>query len=181
MKLHEFDVLPIEGWNKQFKAISSLPTEKAVEEINMLRDVLIDEISIIVADSEEEIVDEKSNAYVWDKDEKKVIYLHHKTAVYLETLSLSSLLSIAERLDKVIRKAKIDHKEVECKNIVVGFSTETFSKDVLVSMTDNQKHEWALNDENEDCVIYDSLNDFFNELNDDLVDTENMYWFTIKV
>lgn len=179
MKLHEFDVLPIEGWNEQFKAISSLPTEHVVDGVNQLRDVLLDEISIIVADSEEEIIDEKGNSYTWDKEEKKVVYMHCGLSVYLDSLSVATLLTIVERLDKAIRKAKIDHKEVMCKNIVVGFPCETYSKNVLGSMTDHQKHEWALNDE--DCVIYDSLNDFFNEMNDDLVDTENMYWFSIKI
>ena len=65
------------------------------------------------------------------------------------------------------------------KQIVVGFPTYEYSLDFLGALTDRQKYEYAL-DMNE-AVIYDCVDDFFNELNNDYVDTENMYWFNINV
>lgn len=63
-------------------------------------------------------------------------------------------------------------------HLVVGFPIDIDSDIDYNSLTDRQKYEMAL--ENQDAVIYDSPKDFFNELNEDIVDTENMYWFIIK-
>ena len=63
-------------------------------------------------------------------------------------------------------------------HLVVGFPIDIDSDIEYNSLTDRQKYEMAL--ENQDAVIYDSPKDFFNELNEDIVDTENMYWFIIK-
>ena len=63
-------------------------------------------------------------------------------------------------------------------HLVVGFLIDIDSDIDYNSLTDRQKYEMAL--ENQDAVIYDSPKDFFNELNEDIVDTENMYWFIIK-
>ena len=63
-------------------------------------------------------------------------------------------------------------------HLVVGFPIDIDSDIDYNSLTDRQKYEMAL--EKQDVVIYDNPKDFFNELNEDIVDTENMYWFIIK-
>ena len=68
------------------------------------------------------------------------------------------------------------------KMIVVGFPIdfEPFkSKEYYDGLNDRQKHEHALEDE--EAIIYDNVNDFFNEMNEDLVDTENNYWYLIQI
>lgn len=63
------------------------------------------------------------------------------------------------------------------KQIVVGFEVDSLLD--YKKMSDRQLHEKALY--TEDAVIYDSPKDFFAELNEDYVDTENMYWFLINI
>ena len=63
-------------------------------------------------------------------------------------------------------------------HIVVGFPIDIDDNIDYNALTDRQKHELALS--NDDAIIYDSPKDFFNELNEDLVDTENVMWFLIK-
>ena len=68
------------------------------------------------------------------------------------------------------------------KMIVVGFPIEFESyksKEYYDSLNDRQKHEHALYDE--EAIIYDNVNDFFNEMNEDLVDTEHNYWYVIQI
>lgn len=65
------------------------------------------------------------------------------------------------------------------KQIVVGFQIEIDSNIDYKKLSDRQLHEIALY--TEDAVIYDSPKDFFAELNNDFVDTENMYWFLISI
>lgn len=60
---------------------------------------------------------------------------------------------------------------------VLGFSVDDYERVSLDRMTDRQLNEMALDDEG--CVIYDTLFDFQGALNDDLVDTENMFWYFI--
>ena len=70
---------------------------------------------------------------------------------------------------------------------VIGFPIDTefmsqsknVNRDFLESLSDNQLNELAL--ELSDAVIYDHEKEFFYALNDDLVDTENYYWFIINV
>lgn len=65
------------------------------------------------------------------------------------------------------------------KKIVVGFPVETYDIDTLTSLTDREKHENALFDNN--SIIFDCVNDFFSELNANYVDTENNYFFCIEI
>ena len=66
------------------------------------------------------------------------------------------------------------------KHIVVGFEIPIGDNvPNYHSMSDRQKHECALNDET--AVIYDNPKTFFEELNSDYVDTENKFWFLIKI
>lgn len=65
------------------------------------------------------------------------------------------------------------------KQIVVGLPIEIDSDIDYNKLNNRQIHELALSDEN--AVIYDTPNDFFNELNEDLVDIENMFWFLITI
>ena len=58
---------------------------------------------------------------------------------------------------------------------VVGFSVYKYNMDYLNGLS--PKHLYELACEDEDAVIYDSVDIFFNELNCDLVDTENYLWF----
>lgn len=65
------------------------------------------------------------------------------------------------------------------KQIVVGFEIQLDSDISYNELTDRQKHEMALYDEN--ARIYDCPKDFFADMNADLVDTENYIWFLIDI
>lgn len=65
------------------------------------------------------------------------------------------------------------------KQIVVGFEIQLDSDISYNTLTDRQKHEMALCDEN--AIIYDCPKDFFEEMNADCVDTENYLWFLIDI
>ena len=58
---------------------------------------------------------------------------------------------------------------------VVGFSVDKYDMDYLNGLSPKCLYELACEDE--DAVIYDSVDTFFKELNYDLVDTENNLWF----
>lgn len=67
------------------------------------------------------------------------------------------------------------------KRIVVGFSIEIEekSREYYDKLSDRQKHEEALEDET--AVIVDNVESWFNDLNDDLIDTENYWWYIIQI
>ena len=60
---------------------------------------------------------------------------------------------------------------------VVGFSVDKYDMDYLNGLSPKCLYELACEDE--DAVIYDSVDTFFKELNFDLVDTENYLWFLV--
>ena len=68
---------------------------------------------------------------------------------------------------------------------VVGFSVNKHDMYYLNGLSPNYlyglspKHLYELACEDEDAVIYDSVDTFFKELNYDLVDTENKLWFLV--
>lgn len=62
---------------------------------------------------------------------------------------------------------------------VLGFPIDDFERSQLEKMTDVQLNETFL--ENSNCISYDSVKAFFNDLNDDLVDTDNNWWFVVKI
>ena len=70
---------------------------------------------------------------------------------------------------------KTFEKVAELHKRVVGFSVYKYNMDYLYGLS--PKHLYELACEDEDAVIYDSVDTFFNELNCDLVDTENYLWF----
>ena len=62
---------------------------------------------------------------------------------------------------------------------VLGFPIDDFERNQLEKMTDVQLNETFL--ENTNCISYDSVKDFFNDLNSDMVDTDNNWWFLVKI
>lgn len=70
---------------------------------------------------------------------------------------------------------KTFEKVAELNKRVVGFSVDKYDMDYLNGLS--PKHLYELACEDEDAVIYDSVDSFFKELNYDLVDTENYLWF----
>lgn len=60
---------------------------------------------------------------------------------------------------------------------VVGFSVDKYSLDYLNGLSPKYLYEMACEDE--DAIIYDNIDVFFNELNCDLVDIENNLWFLV--
>jgi hypothetical protein len=62
---------------------------------------------------------------------------------------------------------------------VLGFPIDDFERSHLEKMTDVQLNETFL--ENTNCISYDSVKDFFNDLNSDMVDTDNNWWFLVKI
>lgn len=66
------------------------------------------------------------------------------------------------------------------KKIVIGFPIDynNWGYSEIRSLSDHEKHEYALADES--IIIYDCLSDWFDDLNTDLIDTETMYWFVVN-
>lgn len=62
---------------------------------------------------------------------------------------------------------------------VVGFSVYAYQKNDLNRMSDHEKYEAFLSDD-ENCASYDCIDDWFNDLNDDMIDTEGMFWFIVR-
>ena len=62
---------------------------------------------------------------------------------------------------------------------VIGFPIEEFDRVILDDMTDVQLNEAFL--ENSNCISYDCVEDFFNDLNDELIDTENNWWKIVNI
>lgn len=62
--------------------------------------------------------------------------------------------------------------------IVVGFPKEKYKLDDLKELSNRELHEYALEDP--DCAICDSIEDFFNDLNDNVI-AKNVFWFPINV
>jgi len=63
---------------------------------------------------------------------------------------------------------------------VLGFSVLVYDRIYLERLTDTQKNKLYL----EDCdntICYDSLDDFFYELNNDCVDTDGYWLFVVDV
>ena len=71
---------------------------------------------------------------------------------------------------------KIMTNENVNKSVVV-FSVDKYDMDYLNGLSPKYLYELACEDE--DTVIYDSVDTFFKELNCDLVDTENNLWFLV--
>ena len=63
---------------------------------------------------------------------------------------------------------------------VLGFSVLKYDRSYLETLTDTQKNELYLEDCN-NTICYDCLDDFFNELNDDCVDTDGYWLFVVDV
>lgn len=62
------------------------------------------------------------------------------------------------------------------KKMILGFPVDgANSREYLESL--NAKYLYELACENEDAIIYDTVETFLKELNDGLVDTENNWWF----
>ena len=47
-------------------------------------------------------------------------------------------------------------------------------------MSDKETYEYYCKNKKE-CKIYHDVKDFFSDLNEDRVDTENMFWFNIEI
>jgi len=62
---------------------------------------------------------------------------------------------------------------------IIGFDINSYDLDKLNAMTDVQKNELYLSDDENTCC-WDSVKDFFNDMNDDVVDTENIYYFLVN-
>ena len=59
---------------------------------------------------------------------------------------------------------------------VLGFPIDKYNRDYTDNLTDVQKNEHYLSDES--ILCWPTPQVFFNELNDEMVDSEN-YWFYI--
>ena len=74
------------------------------------------------------------------------------------------------------------------KKLVLGFPIsigENFGEsiEILDSMSDAELYEEYKfqKSNNEDVKIYQDVRDFFTDMNNDNVDTENMYWYFVEL
>lgn len=73
------------------------------------------------------------------------------------------------------------------KKLVLGFPIsigEKFGESIdLESMNDAELYEEYRyqKSNNEDVKIYQDVRDFFTDMNNDNVDTENMYWYFVEL
>ena len=61
--------------------------------------------------------------------------------------------------------------------IVVGFNVDKYELDYLNGLSPKYLYELACEDVN--VIIYDRAEDFFNEMNYNMVDTKNYFWLLI--
>ena len=59
---------------------------------------------------------------------------------------------------------------------VVGFQKSKYNKKFLDSITPCEKEDYAMRDDN--SIIYDDAYEFFEDLNDMFVNTEDYFWYT---
>lgn len=62
---------------------------------------------------------------------------------------------------------------------VLGFSVDAYEKAELDKMSDKRKLQVAESDA-ENCVIYESLRTWQNDLNFDFIDTDNNWWYFVE-
>lgn len=62
---------------------------------------------------------------------------------------------------------------------VLGFSVDAYEKAELDKMSDQHKLQIAESD-TENCVIYESLRNWQNDLNFDFIDTDNNWWYFVE-
>lgn len=62
---------------------------------------------------------------------------------------------------------------------VLGFPIDDYDRSQLDIMTDFQLNETYFEDI--DVVCYENVSDFFNELNDDDVDTKTKWWKIVNI
>ena len=63
---------------------------------------------------------------------------------------------------------------------ILTFSVDVYERSYLDTLTDAQLYEIALSD-SENTFIYDGVRSFTNEVNDDMVDTENNWIYAINI
>lgn len=63
---------------------------------------------------------------------------------------------------------------------VLGFSVYTYDKQQLNKLDDFEKYKLYLEDYFK-TKCYNSVNDFFESLNNEYVDTERFWWFMVEI
>ena len=61
---------------------------------------------------------------------------------------------------------------------IYGFPKESYNRDEIALLTDVQKQEYALEDE--DIIIYDDTDQFLCDLNDNLLEKLDVIWTASK-
>ena len=61
---------------------------------------------------------------------------------------------------------------------ICGFPKERYNRDEIALLTDVQKEEYALEDE--DIIIYDDTDQFLCDLNDNLLEKLDVIWTASK-
>jgi hypothetical protein len=64
---------------------------------------------------------------------------------------------------------------------VLGFSVYKYDKKQVESLNDTEKYKWYLEDEHFDVKCYNTIDDFFESLNNEYIDTENFWWFVVDL
>ena len=64
---------------------------------------------------------------------------------------------------------------------VLGFSVYKYDKKQVESLDDFEKYRWYLEDKHFDTICYDSVEKFFETLNNEYVDTERFFWFMVQI
>jgi hypothetical protein len=63
---------------------------------------------------------------------------------------------------------------------VLGFSVYKYDKKQIESLDDFEKFRWYLEDKHFDTKCYNSVEDFFENLNNGGV-TQRMWWFMVEI
>lgn len=61
---------------------------------------------------------------------------------------------------------------------IYGFPKTKYNREYINSLTDHQKEEHALEDE--DIIIYDDEEQFLTDVNDNLINNLEVYWTASK-
>lgn len=112
--------------------------------------------------------------------EKEIISLSKNGKIEYELENgYSGLMEITKWGGQIDNRGNINTKEKH--KVVLGFDIydDDHDRDDLEDMSEEELYDYAKTADN--TIIYDEVEEFFIDLNNDEVDTENMWWFVVEI
>ena len=66
--------------------------------------------------------------------------------------------------------------------MIIGFKKDRYSKVFVNMLKPKAIYQLYLQSKNDDdCIIYNSIEDYFEAANNELVETQNYYWYQAEI